>query len=345
MKHSLNHYTLKQERGLSLVELMIAITVGLLLMGGVTQIFVSSGQTYATGDSLSRIQEAGRFSTDIISREIRLIDFEGCPDPQNVAANVVATVAPTTGPTFSQDTLRGFEAPTEGGAAWTAPLDLTTIEGAVVSGTDVFSVQRMSEISMPLSAAMGTPGAAIQVANNSAGIAAGDLMIVSDCSTIDIFRASAIAGGTPATITHTNALSKSYATDATVAKFESNTFFIRDSGRIGSSGNTIFSLARHDAAGNEVDLIDGVENMQVLYGELTGDLATGGTIQYVPADAVTSMQSVVTIRVGLLLQSIENAKDSRGADDFTLLGTDITSATDRQMRRAFVITANLRNRM
>ena len=51
-----------RQSGLSLVELMIAITLSLLLIAGVLQIFLSSKQTYSTNNALSRVQESGRFA-------------------------------------------------------------------------------------------------------------------------------------------------------------------------------------------------------------------------------------------------------------------------------------------
>ncbi|RYZ81289.1 MAG: prepilin-type N-terminal cleavage/methylation domain-containing protein, partial [Moraxellaceae bacterium] len=46
-----------KQKGLSLVELMIAITLGLILMSGVVKVFLNSKSTYSTQQALSRIQE------------------------------------------------------------------------------------------------------------------------------------------------------------------------------------------------------------------------------------------------------------------------------------------------
>lgn len=48
----------KRQAGLSLVELMIAITLSLLLIAGVLQIFLSSKQTYATNNALREFRKA-----------------------------------------------------------------------------------------------------------------------------------------------------------------------------------------------------------------------------------------------------------------------------------------------
>jgi len=51
-----------RQQGLTLVELMIAMVIGLILIAGVIQIFLSSQQAYRTQESMSRIQESGRFA-------------------------------------------------------------------------------------------------------------------------------------------------------------------------------------------------------------------------------------------------------------------------------------------
>lgn len=63
---------MKQQRGLSLVELLIAMALGLLLTVGALQMMLSSQGLYRTTDSLSRIQESGRFALDFLAKDIRM---------------------------------------------------------------------------------------------------------------------------------------------------------------------------------------------------------------------------------------------------------------------------------
>ena len=64
-----------QQRGLSLVELMVALVLGLVLMTGVIQVFLASRQTYATNEAMARMQENGRFALEFISRSARLAGY------------------------------------------------------------------------------------------------------------------------------------------------------------------------------------------------------------------------------------------------------------------------------
>ena len=65
----------RQQLGLSLVELMVALVLGLVLMTGIIQVFLSSRQTYATNEAMARMQENGRFALEFISRSARLAGY------------------------------------------------------------------------------------------------------------------------------------------------------------------------------------------------------------------------------------------------------------------------------
>ena len=62
---------LKQQRGFSLVELMVGLVIGLLIVGGVVAVFISNQHTAATKRDYDNAQEAFRFSSYTISRLVR----------------------------------------------------------------------------------------------------------------------------------------------------------------------------------------------------------------------------------------------------------------------------------
>lgn len=63
--------------GLSLIELMVALVLGLLVIGGVLQLFVGSKVTYTSAEALARVQENGRFSIETLKRELRDLGSHG----------------------------------------------------------------------------------------------------------------------------------------------------------------------------------------------------------------------------------------------------------------------------
>jgi type IV pilus assembly protein PilW len=76
---------LHAHRGFTLVELLVALVIGLLLTVLVSQVFVSSKRAYATTDDLSRMQENMRFAHDILGRTVRMASYMSAPGNMQVS--------------------------------------------------------------------------------------------------------------------------------------------------------------------------------------------------------------------------------------------------------------------
>lgn len=72
--------TVQKENGFSLVELMIALVLGLFLIGSVSLLYVSTRATAIDAEALSRIQENVRFAADYLVRDIRTAGFDDVGD-------------------------------------------------------------------------------------------------------------------------------------------------------------------------------------------------------------------------------------------------------------------------
>lgn len=66
-------------RGFSLIELMIALTIGLILVAGAAAVFVGSRQTFRTQESLAQVQETGRLLSFMVYPYVRQAGY--LPDP------------------------------------------------------------------------------------------------------------------------------------------------------------------------------------------------------------------------------------------------------------------------
>jgi type IV pilus assembly protein PilW len=77
--------------GLSLIEIMIALLIGALLLGGILQIFIGSKQTYRMQEALSRLQENGRFALDYLANDIRMAGYWGCLSTSTVNTDIGGT--------------------------------------------------------------------------------------------------------------------------------------------------------------------------------------------------------------------------------------------------------------
>jgi type IV pilus assembly protein PilW len=79
--------------GFSLVELMVAMAIGLILTLLIGQIFINSRAVFASTDNLSRLQENARYAMTLLSREIRTATYRS--DPRMM--NATPFVAPNLG--------------------------------------------------------------------------------------------------------------------------------------------------------------------------------------------------------------------------------------------------------
>lgn len=346
---------LQNKNGYTLIEIMVALGISSILMAGLVRIFTDVSKTYRLDVAVARVQEDGRFSMNFLQKEFRLIGYQGCIDPDTVTANVIANNPPVLNVT--QSSLQGYEITSLG---WSPAIaaDIADLDGIAIEGSDVITIQRASDRKFSLTGNMTTDNANVQLASNPANFQASDLLIITDCETVDVFRATNVSsGGGTVTIAHansantTNKLSKAYQMDASIMEYYSNTFYIADTGRDNIYGNPIHALYQRDANGVKSELVEGVSNLQILYGE---ELANG-TVRFVPASTASlNMSDVKSIRFGVLVQSTNGALDADDDRSYPLPGDTIypagtagataTYAVDETLKRVFIGTEKLRNR-
>ncbi|PAU55674.1 PilW family protein [Pseudomonas indica] len=91
MSRSFSFYCSK---GLSLVELMVAMALSLIIGAAVIQMFLASKSSYRLQDSMARIQENGRFAVGFLAKDIRMAGFMGCGNIDEITVSVIANPAP-----------------------------------------------------------------------------------------------------------------------------------------------------------------------------------------------------------------------------------------------------------
>ena len=70
-------------RGVSLIELMIALAIGALLVLGLVEVFAASRTAYQLSEGLARVQENSRFAIDYLQRDLRMVGHMGCVNDQS----------------------------------------------------------------------------------------------------------------------------------------------------------------------------------------------------------------------------------------------------------------------
>lgn len=76
--------------GFTLIELMVAMSIGLVLIGGALYVYAQSSSSYRAADSISRLQETARFALDTLEPDLRLAGFWGLNSgPVEVPGDIV----------------------------------------------------------------------------------------------------------------------------------------------------------------------------------------------------------------------------------------------------------------
>ena len=83
--------TRQYQQGLSLIELMIAITLSIFITAAMITLFVNSKQNYRLNENMSRLQENARFAVSFIARDLRMADYRTCVTADRRADAIAGT--------------------------------------------------------------------------------------------------------------------------------------------------------------------------------------------------------------------------------------------------------------
>ena len=187
----------KQRRsGFSLVELLIAMALGLIVMAGMIAVFSGNKRSAELNTAMANIQENARFALDNIARDIRMSGYQGCLTVNQATINVKALNPPTTN--LLDTAVSGSLVVTN--STWT-PLPPTgfTIPAVnlPINGTHTLGLQFGSADSGALVSQMALgviPSAQGTVEiDTDLSVSAGDLVLIANCTAADLFRVSAVA--------------------------------------------------------------------------------------------------------------------------------------------------------
>ena len=94
--NTMNRSRRAPQRGLGLVEIMIAMVLVAIMFNGLMEIFLSSRQTYNATDNLTRLQENGRTTVDLLVAGLRRSGYMGGNSDPTAIAGSLSQVTPVT---------------------------------------------------------------------------------------------------------------------------------------------------------------------------------------------------------------------------------------------------------
>lgn len=374
---------LKRARGLSLIELMVSLVLGLLLVAGIIQLFTGSRVTYMSAEGMARVQENGRFALEFLRSPMRTAGTHGfCAGRVNIHNHLNN---PEHTPYDERLAIAGWEydgttpgatlnitelTPPDDDGAWSAanfddnplvfPDELT---GRVVPGTDVLFVRRMELIPGLVADVganeQGTP--VIDTAGEKTGVGLGEIILVTDCNNADIFQNTTnennsslnASGGNVDPGNDFDGWRSRRDESMQILRARSELYYIGFNADRGEPGLYRFGISDGSGARHE-ELVSGVENMQLLFG-YSRPGSEGGDGQsvdwWLPADLVPDWSLVIAAKVGLSVRSPESTGPESVQRSFGLVcdhGGDCSQINfqvdENHLRHPFSTTISLRNR-
>lgn len=319
-------------RGLSLIELMVGLALGLVVVLAASLVFVGSRQAHRSTEGLSRLQETARNSFELMARELREAGGNPC-DTALLLSNVLNNAQGAT-PDWWVDWTRPLFG-VNGGAAFAGAATGTGV-GARVAGTDAVMSRHAADLTDLTVTAHDTAAARFTVNHSLPRARVGDLLLVCNYGQGALLQASAVGAnridhdisaavsgncsrglGVP---TECTAAGKTYAFSpgAKIGRLVAVGWYIGNNGRAETGGRSLFRVTRNGAE----EVAEGVADMQIEYLPL-------GAAAYVNANAVADWGAVVAMRIALTLNSAQSGVSTR---------------TDGRLGRPMAFTLYLRNR-
>lgn len=364
----------EKNSGFTLVELMVSMVIGLSVMMGVFQVFSSTKTSTRLLGAEAELQENARFAFSVMTSIVQEAGNFGCQASTSLSNN--SLVNPVNNTFRPWNIIEGWEAKnTSYGEKYSANVDsgvsaITTMHWSSSGGaskdsgtkskkySDVFKVWYTKKQNAKLSDFSGGI-----LTFSPLDLDKGDVITINDCRSVSFAQvcfceenecqgSDTKANINPGACTNPGNISLKFDNlnmdTASIGILEQAIFFVgkRSDSTTGYKTNMpalyMRNLGYKGKPGNKVEILEGVESLQVLYGEDTD--ADHSPNRYLSADLVADWNNVVSVKISLLLRSQKNNLIT-GRQTISFNGKEIkTEDTDRYLRRVFTSTISLRNR-
>ena len=336
-----------RQRGFSLVELMVAITVGLILMTGVVQMFLSSKTVFITQQGVSRVQETGRLAMDFLAHDIREAGYLGCLSRTGI--NYTSTLKNPE--SFEVNFKVGIEVTAGAPSGVTlnpAPISpVLTLRSAAGEGVGVAISNNSGDLKVIDTGETGS--------GCHSGLCTDDILIVTDCSKARVFQATSLepeTGGVLVKHEETgepgnqigswggNNADDTFDVGSEIIKIRTRMYYVADPDP--EDDNVRPGLYMKEGFNPAVELLQDVEDMYLEFGMDTN--ADARVEEFVALADVGNWNNVAAVRVELLVGSTDdNVSPEPRIYDFA--GHAGVESGDKRVRQVFTNTVGIRTRL
>lgn len=312
----------RHQRGLTLIELMIALVIGLLIVAAVSVLFAGSSRSRSEVERSAEVIENGRYALDVLSRELSQTGFYGSLVKPTAAVTPIITPAEAatamclTGVANLgkwQDSLTYYVLGLGSAAGANTDADPSCI--ARKAGTDALFIQRAS------TCAVGDPGcplesnadAYLQVSECGSEYSATPIKLLQGGSSDFTLQTKTCVAGTP----------------APKRKLVRRIYYVSAANEL-SYRDIPLILPPSGNLPDPVVLVENIEQMQIEYAFDTSTPADGTPDVFAAAPnpnvppalpPYTDWTQVIGVRIWLLARSSDSSQNTQNAASF-VLGAD-----------------------
>lgn len=334
---ALGHTSRSRARGFSLIELMIAMLLGLIVIGGVTSVFLAGQQTYRSNEALSDVQDSSRIAFEMLARDVRDAGLTACNNNGRVA-NVLGNQT-TDWYADWDNALHGYD-----GSQTDPAVTTGTAAGNRVAGTDSLQVLSAGGMGLSVAETPSGPAANFKLNETTNDLVSGDIILVCDPDHATLVQITTQNNnnvvlvhntgnkvspgncskglGYPTTCT-ANGNSYTFSKNSQIAKLAAADWYI---GNNSAGGRSLYraslSTSAETVTVSKQEMIRNVTDMQINY-------LKSGAGSFVAGALITDWSTVNAVQISLTVESTNQRA-----------GTDAKPLT-----RTFTSTTTVRNRV
>lgn len=342
----------RSQQGVTLIEWMVAITIGMILVAGISLMIAQQSSTQAELEKSSRQIENGRYAMQLLSDDLQLAGYFG--EYSSAATLTAPATLPAACSLTATDMSAAIPFSVQGysGITTTWPAEFATCPAGFVlanhkPGTDILVVRR-SNTAVTASGALVPGQFYLQSGMAVSGSTFGYLLNKATTANVDtaVFNLKNKAGATAPLRSHVTDIY--YVSPCSVPN-NGSTCSTSNTDDGGTSIPTLKRLELSTASGNAafsvVPLVEGVDNLQLDYGvDVDGDGSADSYVQDMNTLTIADWANVVSVKVYILARNNEPTSGFSDTKTYDLGLAGVTIATnDKFKRRVFSQTVRLVN--
>jgi type IV pilus assembly protein PilW len=327
--------------GFTLIELMIAMLLGLVVIAGVTSVFLAGQQSFRTNNALADVQDSSRIAFELMARDMREAGLTGCAHEGHMV-NVLNNQGTSWWANWA-NAVHGYGA--EADAGYVADPALTTGGAATqrFAGTDSLELIGAASTNFSVTQPGETAANTFTLNEKNAPLQSGDIVLLCDPGQSAVLQ---IGAYTPASATFSYAASgsstgnsstildytgpgvptaKPFLANSQVASYNAVDWYI---GNNPDGGTSLYRISLQNVGGvptpTAQEMVRNVTKLVLTYLNPTTASTFVGATQITDWSGVTAVRAQITLRSTFLRASVNG---------------------DAPVVRQYAFTTTLRNRV